>query len=268
MAAAPDEVAEDILYYWDYLHLDALLSAQTPKSAERGGLVHDEIFFITVHQTYELWFKQILVELDSVMTIMSEETVAERELRTVLARLQRINEIQRLMVAQMGVLETLTPLDFLDFRALLLPASGFQSVQFRLIENKFGLLERDRVKVEGHNYAATLRGDHAALVSMSERAPSLFDYVERWLARAPFLHADEFDSSPATARQPRKCTRPDGPRSRGIRTWTRKPGTRSWRRSSGASVSSKPCSTGRPGRRTCGRAHGASPTKPSRRPSS
>jgi len=55
MAAAPDEVAEDILYYWDYLHLDALLSAQTPKSAERGGLVHDEIFFITVHQTYELW---------------------------------------------------------------------------------------------------------------------------------------------------------------------------------------------------------------------
>jgi tryptophan 2,3-dioxygenase len=193
MAAAPDEVAEDILYYWDYLHLDALLSAQTPKSAERGGLVHDEIFFITVHQTYELWFKQILVELDSVMTIMSEETVAERELRTVLARLQRINEIQRLMVAQMGVLETLTPLDFLDFRALLLPASGFQSVQFRLIENKFGLLERDRVKVEGHNYAATLRGDHAALVSMSERAPSLFDHVERWLARAPFLHADEFD---------------------------------------------------------------------------
>ena len=79
------------------------------------------------------------------------------------------------MVSQMDVLETLTPLDFLDFRSLLLPASGFQSVQFRLIENKFGLLERDRLKIEGHNYVATLRDDHAELVVESEVVPSLFD---------------------------------------------------------------------------------------------
>ena len=93
----------------------------------------------------------------------------------------------------MDVLETLTPLDFLDFRSYLMPASGFQSVQFRLIENTFGLLERDRLKVEGHDYVATLREDHAELVRRSESAPSLFDHVERWLTRLPFVRRDGYD---------------------------------------------------------------------------
>lgn len=191
--AGPEEMPADTLYYWDYLHLDYLLNAQTPKSAERGGLIHDEYFFIVVHQTYELWFKQILVELDSVMAIMAQDRIPGRELGTVLSRLHRINAIQRLMVAQMDVLETLTPLDFLDFRSLLLPASGFQSVQFRLIENKFGLLERDRLQIEGHNYVATLREDHAELVVDSELVASLFDNIEHWLARLPFVRTDAYD---------------------------------------------------------------------------
>lgn len=191
--AGPEEMPADTLYYWDYLHLDYLLNAQTPKSAERGGLIHDEYFFIVVHQTYELWFKQILVELDSVMAIMAQDRIHGRELGTVLSRLHRINAIQRLMVAQMDVLETLTPLDFLDFRSLLLPASGFQSVQFRLIENKFGLLERDRLQIEGHNYVATLRDDHAELVVDSESVASLFDNIERWLARLPFVRTGGYD---------------------------------------------------------------------------
>ena len=73
--AGPEAMPADTLYYWDYLHLDYLLNAQTPKSAERGGLIHDEYFFIVVHQTYELWFKQILVELDSVMAIMAQDRI-------------------------------------------------------------------------------------------------------------------------------------------------------------------------------------------------
>jgi tryptophan 2,3-dioxygenase len=190
---AAEEMPPETLYYWDYLHLDYLLNAQTPKSAERGGLVHDEYFFIVVHQTYELWFKQILVELDSVMAIMAQDLIPARAFGTVLSRLHRINAIQRLMVSQMDVLETLTPLDFLDFRSLLLPASGFQSVQFRLIETKFGLLERDRLKIDGHNYVATLRSDHADLVLDSEVAPSLFDFVAAWLARIPFVRRDGYD---------------------------------------------------------------------------
>ncbi len=200
MMAVPDALPSDTLYYWDYLHLDYLLNAQTPKSVAAGEAMHDEYFFIVVHQTYELWFKQILVELDSVMTIMGRERVRENELGTVLARLRRIKAIQGLLVAQMDVLETLTPLDFLDFRSYLMPASGFQSVQFRLIENTFGLLERDRLKVEGHDYVATLREDHAELVRLSELAPSLFDHVERWLTRLPFVRRDGYDFAASYAR--------------------------------------------------------------------
>lgn len=183
----------EVLYYWEYLHLDDLLNSQTPKSAERGNAVHDEVFFIAVHQTTELWFKQILFELESVLALMDQERIPERDLGVILSRLQRINVVQRLLVDQLDVLETMTPLDFLDFRSMLLPASGFQSVQFRLIENRFGLLEKDRLRIEGHSYSATLREDHVDLVTRSENAPSLFDYVEQWLARTPFLRTKDFN---------------------------------------------------------------------------
>jgi tryptophan 2,3-dioxygenase len=193
MADGPGEDQGDVLYYWDYLHLDGLLSAQTPKSAEHGDVVHDELIFIAVHQTSELWFKQVLFELDSVLALMDQDPIPERDLGIVLSRLQRINVIQRLLVLQLDVLETMTPLDFLDFRSMLLPASGFQSVQFRLIENTFGLLERHRLRIEGHSYVATLRQDHVDLVTETENAPSLFDHVEQWLSRTPFLKTTDFN---------------------------------------------------------------------------
>jgi tryptophan 2,3-dioxygenase len=192
-AMADQDEGVDTLHYWDYLHLDQLLRAQNPKSAEGGELVHDEFLFITVHQTYELWFKPILIELDSVMTIMAEDRIPQSELGVILSRLQRVNEIQRLLVAQMDVLETMAPLDFLEFRSSLMPASGFQSMQFRLIENRFGLREEDRVKVEGHSFTAAMREDHADVVHRSERSPSLFDHVARWLEQIPFMQSKEFD---------------------------------------------------------------------------
>ncbi len=179
--------SDNVLYYWDYLRLDDILNAQHPKSAERGREVHDEFFFIVVHQTYELWFKQIIVELDTVRAIFADQTVDDRGLSIALSRLARINAIQRLLVHQLDVLETLTPLDFLEFRSLLLPASGFQSVQFRLIENKFGLPQHARITIEGHDYSSTLRGDHVELLKRSETEPSLFDNVNRWLSRTPFV---------------------------------------------------------------------------------
>jgi tryptophan 2,3-dioxygenase len=192
-ASESDHDQPPVLYYWDYLRLDEILNSQHPKSAEHGSAVHDEYFFIAVHQTYELWFKQILVELDSILAIMSADPIPASALSVALARLERFNAIQRLLVHQLDVLETMTPLDFLDFRSLLLPASGFQSVQFRLIENKFGLPQSDRLSVEGHHYATTLRDDHVELVEQSEEAPSLFDLVERWLARTPFVRSEGFD---------------------------------------------------------------------------
>lgn len=188
-----EATGSDVLYYWDYLHLDGLLTAQTPKSAEHGEVIHDELIFIAVHQTSELWFKQVLFELNSVLELMDQNPIPERDLGIVLSRLQRINVIQRLLVMQLDVMETMTPLDFLDFRSMLLPASGFQSVQFRLIENTFGLLERDRLRIDGHDYLATLRDDHVDLVTQTEESPSLFDHVERWLSRTPFLETKDFD---------------------------------------------------------------------------
>ncbi|MCG8604371.1 tryptophan 2,3-dioxygenase, partial [bacterium] len=133
------------LHYHDYLRLDQLLTLQHPRSQQlTGQLAHDEILFIIVHQTYELWFKQILHELDSVRSIFKQSFVNEKNIGIAVSRLFRIIEIQKLLVDQIRVLETMTPLDFLDFRGFLLPASGFQSYQFRLLENNLGLRPQQR----------------------------------------------------------------------------------------------------------------------------
>jgi tryptophan 2,3-dioxygenase len=151
--------------YQQYLQLARLLDSQRPKSAEYGSPAHDELLFIVVHQVYELWFKQILHELDSVIGLFQQDSVDERKIGVAVSRLNRITEIQKLLVDQLRVLETMTPLDFLDFRDMLLPASGFQSQQFRRIESRLGV-----------------RHDQ----------PSLFDLVEKWLERTPFLELPGF----------------------------------------------------------------------------
>ena len=145
-------MAEDGIYYGDYLQLDKLLGAQELESAKAGDPIHDEMLFIVVHQAYELWFKQILWELDDVMAIFSQEPVPERYMGRAVSRIRRITEIQRLLVQQIAVLETMTALDFLDFRDHLFPASGFQSAQFRLVENKLGMRPEDRLLFEGARY--------------------------------------------------------------------------------------------------------------------
>src|SRR5215510_12581051 len=119
-------------YYSDYLRLEALLAQQLPESERIGAPAHDEMLFIIVHQAYELWFKLILHELDRIQEDFGADVVEDDRLGRVVHGLGRINEIVELLVHQLDVLETMTPLDFLDFRDLLTPASGFQSVQFRL----------------------------------------------------------------------------------------------------------------------------------------
>jgi tryptophan 2,3-dioxygenase len=180
------------LYYGDYLQLGTLLSAQVPESTRHGATVHDEMLFIVVHQAYELWFKQILWELDSILEIFSQETVAEQDMGTVVSRLRRISEIQKLLVDQIAVLETMTALDFLEFRDYLFPASGFQSVQFRMVENKLGLRRQDRLLLAGDEYTGRLVAEDRAAVEELEASPSLFDLVERWLERTPFLDHGDF----------------------------------------------------------------------------
>ena len=181
------------LYYADYLHLDRLLDAQHPESGKHGPAAHDEMLFIIVHQAFELWFKQILHELDLVQGIFDSDAVAESDVATAVHALGRINEIQRLLIDQLAVLETMTPLDFLEFRDYLVPASGFQSMQFRLIENRLGLSPGRRLKIKGAAYVDVLSESDAAAVRRSEDQPSLADCVQRWLERTPFLSFGDFD---------------------------------------------------------------------------
>jgi tryptophan 2,3-dioxygenase len=115
-----------LLTYGSYLRLPELLNQQRPQA---DPPVHDELLFITVHQAYELWFQQLLHELSAARDHMAlDETWRAGQL------LRRAHVIERLLVSQIDVLETMTPQDFLEFRALLAPASGFQSVQFRELE--------------------------------------------------------------------------------------------------------------------------------------
>ena len=179
-------------YYASYLRVDELLSLQSPKSN-----AHEEMLFIITHQAYELWFKQILYELDSVRKIFSAPRVAERDMGIAVARLARVKEIQALCIQQISVLETMTPLDFLAFRDILYPASGFQSVQFRQIENALGLLPTARLSYGGaRGYCSVLRPADEDKVIESERQTSLFNLLQAWLERMPFLEFDLETSPP------------------------------------------------------------------------
>eukprot|EP00178_Gracilaria_changii_P027864 TRINITY_DN924_c0_g1_i1.p1 TRINITY_DN924_c0_g1~~TRINITY_DN924_c0_g1_i1.p1 ORF type:complete len:462 (-),score=48.95 TRINITY_DN924_c0_g1_i1:2313-3698(-) len=171
------------LYYSDYLALNQLLTAQRPISALKGRLCHDEMLFITIHQTYELWFKQLIFELDSVRGILAELNIGEKRISLALHRLTRIREILKLLNDQIKVLETMTPQEFLEFRDYLFPASGFQSHQFRLLEIKFGVRPEQRLNAR---WILNLSPNHQQILREAQQDPSLFDYVERWLKNVPF----------------------------------------------------------------------------------
>lgn len=173
-------------YYGDYLALDKILDAQFPESDAQGVDAHDEMLFIIIHQAYELWFKQVTYDLNSVLDIFKNEHINDNSeaMQVASHRLERIVEIWKLLVAQVKVLETMTPMDFLDFRDLLTPASGFQSFQFRLLETKLGLKMEQRF--EQKYYQKQLREEHIKAIEEVENSPSLFELLDRWLSRMPF----------------------------------------------------------------------------------
>jgi len=117
--------------YGSYLKIDELLSLQQPRSE---GPEHDEMLFIVIHQVYELWFKELLHEFDRVRTLLEQD-----EPHRVQHTLKRVLTILKVMVAQLDILETMTPLEFLTFRERLEAASGFQSDQFRQLEFTLGI---------------------------------------------------------------------------------------------------------------------------------
>ncbi len=151
-----------LLSYGSYLRVPQLLAQQVPESDPQA---HDELLFIVVHQVYELWFKLLLHEVD-------EAQAAIFDGRYWWARhlLRRVHEIESVLVAQLAVLETMTPQDFLEFRGRLSPASGFQSAQFRELEFASGLKDP--------TYLERFRGltdDERARLERRLEEPSLWD---------------------------------------------------------------------------------------------
>jgi tryptophan 2,3-dioxygenase len=177
----------EAVHYHDYLQLDKILSAQHPESNKHNASAHDEMLFIIIHQAYELWFKQLHHEADSLLEIMRKPALNDNspELQTVVHRLNRMGVILRTLVQQIDILETMTPMDFLDFRDMLRPASGFQSWQFKLLEAKLGLKFEYRHGQE--YYTAQLRQEHIDLIKEAEKSQSLIDLLSGWLERMPFF---------------------------------------------------------------------------------
>lgn len=175
------------VYYSEYLQLDKILNAQRPESDAEGIKADDEMLFIIIHQTYELWFKQILHELSIVREIFKQPNIHNNtpDIYNSVHRLKRVCSILNVAVFQMGVLETMTPLDFLDFRDLLRPASGFQSIQFKIVEATLGLNYEHR-----HGkayYLSQLKPEDIERVKEAEKEQSLLVLLNKWLERMPFV---------------------------------------------------------------------------------
>jgi tryptophan 2,3-dioxygenase len=179
------------MHYSDYLQLDKILNAQFPESNRLNQPAHDEMLFIIIHQTYELWFKQLLYEVNSVNDIMLKPALNDNspELQTVVHRLSRCITILKLLVQQIDIMETMEPMDFLDFRDMLRPASGFQSIQFKMLEARLGLRYKDRHGQD--HYISQLQNDEREAVKNAENEISLLQLVNNWLERMPFFDEAE-----------------------------------------------------------------------------
>ena len=181
------------LHYINYLALDKILEAQHPLSGNGKSAAHEEMLFIIIHQTYELWFKQILHELYSAVDLFKEKKIDEDSVGVIVGRMDRVNKILTTLVGQLDILETMTSLDFLEFRNYLSPASGFQSHQFRKIEVLLGLKIDKRHQFGGCPYHAQFEGVKKDEILSLEQNDSLFSLVEKWLERIPFLTMKDFD---------------------------------------------------------------------------
>jgi tryptophan 2,3-dioxygenase len=181
------------VYYGEYLQLDKILNAQELESSRKGMTAHDEHLFIVIHQAYELWFKQIIFELESAQTLLKAEYLPDNQLNVIVERFSRVSQILQLLVDQIQIIETMTPLDFLDFRDLLIPASGFQSLQFRLLETLLGHDMQRRSEVEKSFFNSRLSENDKNKLLQAQHAPSLFHLIEKWLERMPFTQGDQFN---------------------------------------------------------------------------
>lgn len=197
--------------YWDYLHLDQLLSIQDGLERDEAQLKPDELHFIIVHQAFELWFKLAIRELRLARDHLAEPRVPEETIPHVVHHLRRVTTILRLAVSQFEVMETLTPQDFLAFRDKLVPASGFQSFQMRVLEVLLGVDMDKRVRYGDVDPIAHIRKlaetspSSAVALGQLEQAMgevTLKGALHEWLYRTPIRGsgpADPGDAAVVTA---------------------------------------------------------------------
>ncbi len=192
--------------YWDYLHLDDLLSLQRGLARDDTQISEDELHFIVVHQAFELWFKLILRELRLARDKMAAPFVEEETIPYVVHHLRRVVEIFRLATEQFRVMETLTPQDFLAFCDKLGTASGFQSLQMREIEAMMGLQENERAEWGHADPMAAVQSiaqqsPHGMAmwqrVQQARRAVSLRQALHTWLYRTPIQGSRPCDANDA-----------------------------------------------------------------------
>ena len=165
------------LDYKSYLKLDELVNLQRPLAEPPS---HDETLFIIVHQVFELWFKLVLHEIDTIFEMLDKDDVIESE-----RLIRRLTSVIRLFIPKLSVLETMMPSDFIQFRDRLRPASGFQSVQFREIEFACGLKDR--------KYLGIFKNDPSAAARMEKRfaEPSFWDHFAALLGRRGYNAGSE-----------------------------------------------------------------------------
>jgi tryptophan 2,3-dioxygenase len=173
--AAPSPASD----YAGYLHLDALLDAQQPRSEPPA---HDELLFIVAHQAYELWFKVLIHELEGIRSALQS-----RQIRLAQHLLNRVHVVMTIMVTQLDALQSMDPQDYLTFRDKLGGGSGLQSVQFRVVELLSGVVDRrllsiyndraDRAELERRLAEPSIWDAFAELVSATVTAPTLADGV-------------------------------------------------------------------------------------------
>ncbi len=156
--------------YWEYLKIDELLELQKPLSDE-----HDEVLFIVIHQSYELWFREMLHELDYFQALL-----AKKDLQRAFHTMKRVLTVLKMLVAKIDILETMTPLEFLAFRERLESGSGFQSAQFRELEFVLGNKRRSAIERYPAEYGARKR------LERRWAEPTMWDAFVRFLKASGF----------------------------------------------------------------------------------
>ncbi|CAF0826601.1 unnamed protein product [Adineta steineri] len=172
------------LNYTTYLGLNSLLSSlrclsHVDRSNESSLPVHDEHFFIIIHQAFELWFKEIIYEIDSIRDIFGSNDDVTTFVFDISLRLNRIGKVWKILIDQLQLLESMTPMEFVEFRDFVTPVSGFQSLQFRIIEMKLGLTDKSRDAYKSKYFTETMfKGKQSNELQTSIGEVSLLRYIE------------------------------------------------------------------------------------------